>query len=212
VLIYADRPKSRLGPAPQLELDLGHLSDPLTHPIVTKVLNASTRGEIDAAFASLAHDRGDDVYANDVLFVSGDALFQSRSQQLVGLTARERIPAAYPDRATVAAAKLLTLEHAAGPSHNTVAPPGAVHISLRMASGRRAGAELFDARLARTHGRPRLATMAVHCGFSPLGICFGFITASTNGRRWLRDQLRSRLNTGKGATNGAIPILTRPQG
>ena len=73
----------------------------------TKVLNASTSDEIDAAFARLAHDRGDDVYANDVLFVSGDAFFQSRSQQLVALTARDRIPAAYPDRATVAAGGLM---------------------------------------------------------------------------------------------------------
>jgi putative tryptophan/tyrosine transport system substrate-binding protein len=73
----------------------------------TKVLNASTSGEIDAAFARLAHDRGDHVSANDVLFVSGDALFQSRSQQLVALTARDRIPAAYPDRATVAAGGLM---------------------------------------------------------------------------------------------------------
>jgi putative tryptophan/tyrosine transport system substrate-binding protein len=73
----------------------------------TKVLNASTGGEIDAAFARLAHDRGDDVYANGVLFVSGDALFQSSSQQLVALTARDRIPAAYPDRATVAAGGLM---------------------------------------------------------------------------------------------------------
>jgi putative tryptophan/tyrosine transport system substrate-binding protein len=73
----------------------------------TKVLNASTIGEIDAAFAGLAHDRGDDVYPNDVLFVSGDAFFQSRSQQLVALSARDRIPAAYPDRATVAAGGLM---------------------------------------------------------------------------------------------------------
>jgi putative tryptophan/tyrosine transport system substrate-binding protein len=73
----------------------------------TKVLNASTSGEIDAAFAWLAHDRGDDVYANDVLFVSGDAFFQSRSQQLVALTARDRIPAAYPDRAAVAVGGLM---------------------------------------------------------------------------------------------------------
>jgi putative ABC transport system substrate-binding protein len=73
-----------------------------------KVLNASTSDEIDGAFARLAHDRGDDVYANDVLFVSGDALFQSRSQQLVALTARDKIPAAYPVRATVAAGGLMS--------------------------------------------------------------------------------------------------------
>jgi putative tryptophan/tyrosine transport system substrate-binding protein len=74
----------------------------------TKVLNASTSGEIEAAFARLAHSRGDEVYANDVLFVSADALFQSRSEQLVALTARDRIPAAYPDRATVAAGGLMS--------------------------------------------------------------------------------------------------------
>jgi putative tryptophan/tyrosine transport system substrate-binding protein len=74
----------------------------------TKVLNASTRGEIDTTFAKLAHDRGGDVYANDILFVSADALFQSCSQQLVASTARDRIPAAYPDRATVAAGGLMS--------------------------------------------------------------------------------------------------------
>jgi putative tryptophan/tyrosine transport system substrate-binding protein len=73
-----------------------------------KVLNAGTSDEIDAAFARLAHDRGDDVYANDVLFVSGDALFQSRSQQLAALTARDKIPAAYPVRGTVAAGGLMS--------------------------------------------------------------------------------------------------------
>jgi putative tryptophan/tyrosine transport system substrate-binding protein len=73
----------------------------------TKVLKASTSGEIDAAFARLARDRGDDVPANDILFVSGDAFFQSSGQQLVALTARDGIPAAYPDRATVAAGGLM---------------------------------------------------------------------------------------------------------
>jgi ABC-type uncharacterized transport system substrate-binding protein len=73
----------------------------------TKVLKASTSAEIDAAFMGLVHERGDDVYGNDVLFVSADALFQSHSQQLVALTARDRIAAAYPDRATVAAGGLM---------------------------------------------------------------------------------------------------------
>jgi putative tryptophan/tyrosine transport system substrate-binding protein len=73
----------------------------------TMVLNASTSGEIDAAFASLPHGRGDGIHANDVLFVSADPLFQTSSQQLVALTARDRIPAAYPDRATVAAGGLM---------------------------------------------------------------------------------------------------------
>jgi putative tryptophan/tyrosine transport system substrate-binding protein len=74
----------------------------------TKILNASMSSEIDAAFARLAHDPGDDVSANDVLFISGDPLFQSCNQQLLALTARDRIPAAYPDRATVAAGGLMT--------------------------------------------------------------------------------------------------------
>jgi putative tryptophan/tyrosine transport system substrate-binding protein len=73
----------------------------------TKVLKASTSGEIDGAFARLVRDRGDDAYGNDVLFVSADALFQTHSQQLIALTARDRIPAAYPDRATVAAGGLM---------------------------------------------------------------------------------------------------------
>src|SRR6266566_1246682 len=67
----------------------------------TKVLNASTSGEIDAAFASLAQDR-----AEDVLFVAPDGFFQSHSEQLITLTARDKIPAAYPDRVAVAAGGL----------------------------------------------------------------------------------------------------------
>jgi putative tryptophan/tyrosine transport system substrate-binding protein len=74
----------------------------------TKVLKASTSSEIDAAFARLAYERGDDTYGNDILFVSADGLFQSRSEQLVTLTARDKIPAAYPDRATVAAGGLMS--------------------------------------------------------------------------------------------------------
>jgi putative ABC transport system substrate-binding protein len=68
-----------------------------------KVLNASTSHEIDAAFASLAIERAD-----DVLFVAADGFFQSRGEQLVALTARDKIPAAYPDRATVEAGGLMS--------------------------------------------------------------------------------------------------------
>jgi putative ABC transport system substrate-binding protein len=74
----------------------------------TTVLNASTSAEIDAAFARLARERGDNVDANDVLFVSADGLFQSRSEQIVAVTARDKIPAAYPDRAAVAAGGLMS--------------------------------------------------------------------------------------------------------
>jgi putative tryptophan/tyrosine transport system substrate-binding protein len=69
----------------------------------TRVLKASTSDEIDAAFASLADERAD-----NVLFVSPDGFFQSRGEQLVALTARDRIPAAYPDRATVQAGGLMS--------------------------------------------------------------------------------------------------------
>jgi ABC-type uncharacterized transport system substrate-binding protein len=69
----------------------------------TKVLNASTSREIDAAFASLAYEGAD-----DVLFVAADGLFQSRSEQLVALTARNKTPAGYPDRTTVEAGGLMS--------------------------------------------------------------------------------------------------------
>jgi putative tryptophan/tyrosine transport system substrate-binding protein len=69
----------------------------------TRVLNASTSQEIDAAFASLAEERAD-----DILFVADDGFFQSRAEQLVALAARDKIPAAYPDRATVQAGGLMS--------------------------------------------------------------------------------------------------------
>jgi putative tryptophan/tyrosine transport system substrate-binding protein len=69
----------------------------------TKALSASTSREIDAAFASLADERAD-----VVLFVAADGFFQSHSEQLVALTARDNIPAAYPDRAAVAAGGLMS--------------------------------------------------------------------------------------------------------
>jgi putative ABC transport system substrate-binding protein len=53
-----------------------------------RVLNAATIGEIDAAFASLAHDRP------DALFVGGDAFFGGRRVQIVSLAAHGRVPAA----------------------------------------------------------------------------------------------------------------------
>jgi putative ABC transport system substrate-binding protein len=57
-----------------------------------QVLNASTSGEIDAAFATFVRDR------LDALFVAGDALFLTRRVQLVTLTARHAIPASFPLR------------------------------------------------------------------------------------------------------------------
>jgi putative ABC transport system substrate-binding protein len=57
-----------------------------------RILNATTIGEIDAAFATFARERP------DALFVVGDALFNSRRVQIASLAARDRIPAAYAGR------------------------------------------------------------------------------------------------------------------
>jgi putative tryptophan/tyrosine transport system substrate-binding protein len=67
-----------------------------------QVLNASTIGEIDAAFATLAREHA------DALFVAGDALFVSHAKQFIILTARDRIPAAYAIRELVAAGGLMS--------------------------------------------------------------------------------------------------------
>jgi putative tryptophan/tyrosine transport system substrate-binding protein len=66
------------------------------------VLNASTSREIDVAFATLAGERP------DALFVAPSSFFRSRRVQLAILAARERIPAAYVDRDTVAAGGLMS--------------------------------------------------------------------------------------------------------
>jgi putative ABC transport system substrate-binding protein len=67
-----------------------------------QVLNASTSGEIDAAFATLARERF------DALFVAPNAFFSSRRLQLANLAARDRIPAAYSGRDYVAAGGLMS--------------------------------------------------------------------------------------------------------
>jgi putative ABC transport system substrate-binding protein len=67
-----------------------------------QILNASTVGEIDAAFAGFARERP------DALFVAPDAFFASRTVQFVTLAARDRIPATYSERDTVAAGGLMS--------------------------------------------------------------------------------------------------------
>jgi ABC-type uncharacterized transport system substrate-binding protein len=57
-----------------------------------KILNASTSGEINAAFAELARDRA------DALFVAGDAFFFIRRAQMVNLASRYAIIATYSSR------------------------------------------------------------------------------------------------------------------
>jgi putative ABC transport system substrate-binding protein len=68
----------------------------------TQVLNATTIGEIDAAFAALARERP------DALFVGPDGFFSSRRVQFAILAARDRIPAAYSNRTYVAAGGLMS--------------------------------------------------------------------------------------------------------
>jgi putative ABC transport system substrate-binding protein len=53
-----------------------------------QILNASTIGEIDSAFAAVARER------LDALFVPSDGFFTSRRTQFATLAARDRIPTA----------------------------------------------------------------------------------------------------------------------
>jgi putative ABC transport system substrate-binding protein len=57
-----------------------------------QTVNATTISEIDAVFASFARERP------DALFVAPDGFFVSRAVQLATLSARDKIPAAYPER------------------------------------------------------------------------------------------------------------------
>jgi putative ABC transport system substrate-binding protein len=67
-----------------------------------QMLNATTIGEIDAAFATLAHERP------DALFVAPDQFFGSRRGQFATLATRDRIPATYSNRDMVAAGGLMS--------------------------------------------------------------------------------------------------------
>jgi len=67
-----------------------------------QILNATTIGEIDAAFASLARERP------DALFVAPDSFLLSRREQFATLTSRDRIPAAYGNRGYVAVGGLMS--------------------------------------------------------------------------------------------------------
>jgi putative ABC transport system substrate-binding protein len=67
-----------------------------------RILNATTIGEIDTAFATLARERP------DALFVAPDGFFAVRHGQFVILTARNNIPASFPDRDFVTAGGLMS--------------------------------------------------------------------------------------------------------
>ena len=69
---------------------------------IQMVLNATSIGEIDAAFAAFAQERP------DALLVAADGFLSSRRGQFATLTARDRIPAAYANRDDVAAGGLMS--------------------------------------------------------------------------------------------------------
>ena len=66
------------------------------------VLNASTSGEIDAAFAILLRERA------DALFVVGDPFFFSQPVQFAFLALRDGIPVAHSSREAVEAGALMS--------------------------------------------------------------------------------------------------------
>ena len=66
------------------------------------ILNASTNGEIDAAFAGLVSERA------DALFVAANNYFHSRRVQLAVLAARYRIPVIFSQREFVEAGGLMS--------------------------------------------------------------------------------------------------------
>jgi putative ABC transport system substrate-binding protein len=73
-----------------------------TFGLQIQVLNATTIGDIDAAFATFARERP------DALFVAPDAFFLSRRMQFATLSTREKIPGMYSQREYVAAGGLMS--------------------------------------------------------------------------------------------------------
>jgi putative ABC transport system substrate-binding protein len=67
-----------------------------------RVLRASAAAEIDTAFDNVGRE------GHDALFVAPDSFFSSRRAQFAAVAARERIPACYSDRETVAAGGLMS--------------------------------------------------------------------------------------------------------
>ena len=68
----------------------------------TQAYNASTIAEIDAVFATFAHERP------DALFVAPDGFFADRGAQLAALTERDKIPASFSTRDIVAVGGLMS--------------------------------------------------------------------------------------------------------
>jgi putative tryptophan/tyrosine transport system substrate-binding protein len=67
-----------------------------------QILNATTIGEIEAAFVTFARERP------DALFVAADAFFSTRAVQFITLTARDGLPAAYSLRDYLIAGGLMS--------------------------------------------------------------------------------------------------------
>jgi putative tryptophan/tyrosine transport system substrate-binding protein len=67
-----------------------------------QVLNATTSGDINSAFAIVARERP------DALFVGGDGFFNARRVQLANLAAFNRLPATYADRLLAEAGGLMS--------------------------------------------------------------------------------------------------------
>jgi putative ABC transport system substrate-binding protein len=66
------------------------------------ILRASTAAEIDTAFGTVGRE------GHYALFVAPDTFFSSRHAQFAAVARRERIPACYSDRETVAAGGLMS--------------------------------------------------------------------------------------------------------
>jgi ABC-type uncharacterized transport system substrate-binding protein len=82
--------------APTRESQLRAISDAAdTMGLQIQVLKASTKSEIEAAFATLVRDRA------EALHVAGDVFLTSRRVQLATLAATNRIPTSYPSREAV---------------------------------------------------------------------------------------------------------------
>jgi putative ABC transport system substrate-binding protein len=81
-----------------------HVAQEVAHAVglQIQIVNATTIGTIDKAFASFARERP------DALFVAADGFFASRAVQLATLCARDKIPAAYSERDTPAVGGLMS--------------------------------------------------------------------------------------------------------
>ena len=89
--------------APLTETTLREVNEAATKiGLRIQIFNATTIGEIDAAFATFSRARP------DALFVGPDAFFTYRRGQFATLTARDRIPATYSNRELVEAGGLMS--------------------------------------------------------------------------------------------------------